>query len=64
MTCLANIALDSVKLEKKLPARLVIVNYTSIKNFKNTLESNDIGIVICTINAGGSSLHERNFVGF
>ncbi|KAB8236597.1 NmrA-like family protein [Aspergillus alliaceus] len=50
------------ELEKKLPARLIVVDYDNIEGLKDTLESNNIGTVICTINANGSSLPERNLV--
>ncbi|KAF3403610.1 hypothetical protein F1880_009706 [Penicillium rolfsii] len=51
-----------VELKKRLPVRLVVVDYDNVDSLTNTLESNDIGTVICTINANGSSLSERNLV--
>ncbi|KAF7595987.1 hypothetical protein BBP40_004133 [Aspergillus hancockii] len=52
----------SAELEKKLPARLVVVDYSNIESLVVTLESNNIGTVISTINATGNSLPERNLV--
>ncbi|KAF5865112.1 hypothetical protein ETB97_005353 [Aspergillus alliaceus] len=58
----ANTSQGGAELEKKLPARLIVVDYDNIEGLKDTLESNNIGTVICTINANGSSLPERNLV--
>ncbi|GCB22405.1 hypothetical protein AAWM_05290 [Aspergillus awamori] len=49
-------------LDEKLPARLVVVDYENIQNLTEALESNKVSDVICTVNAHGSSLSERNLI--
>ncbi|GLA23313.1 hypothetical protein AnigIFM63326_007903 [Aspergillus niger] len=49
-------------LDEKLPARLVVVDYESIQNLTEALESNKVSDVICTVNTHGSSLSERNLI--
>ncbi|PWY67392.1 NmrA-like family protein [Aspergillus eucalypticola CBS 122712] len=49
-------------LDEKLPARLVVVDYDNVQNLTEALEENKVSDVICTINAYGSSLPERNLI--
>ncbi|BCR97538.1 uncharacterized protein AKAW2_30857S [Aspergillus luchuensis] len=49
-------------LDEKLPARLVVVDYDNVQNLTEALEEYKVSDVICTINAYGSSLPERNLI--
>lgn len=59
---LANQTQGGAELQKKLPFRLVVVDYTDINSLVDVLELNNIGTVVATINALGNSLPERNLV--
>ncbi|KAB8256308.1 hypothetical protein BDV32DRAFT_161208 [Aspergillus pseudonomiae] len=53
---------SGAELERKLPFRLIAVDYSDDNSLVDILELNNIGTVITTINVLGNSLPERNLV--